>query len=104
LIVSSDLPSWIPRVCQEQLEHNSATIYPGGTVTSSGLDFVLVGSDLCLTGWLKFGTVPTPNSCGHVTGGGMCVMNHGHVLSRVVGRLIRTSVFPSTSSFSWLNK
>ena len=56
-------------------KYTSDTFYPGGTVMRSGLGFVLVGSELFMTGWLKFGPVRTPNSCGHDTGGGMCVTN-----------------------------
>ena len=86
----------------------------GSTVMSRGLCYVLVGSDLCMTGRLKFGPVSIPNSCGHDTGGFLWALKsrsddhstaHGHVLRRVVSRLTRNSAFPSGFWFlGWIIK
>ncbi len=77
---------------------------------------VLVGNDLYMTRWLKVVvhsklSLSIPNSCGHDTGGLRFrssrsddhITSHGHVLSRVVSRLIRISVFPFLGGLTSLN-
>jgi hypothetical protein len=82
--------------------HTPLSLCPpsGRTVMCRGFRCTWVRSDSCTSEWPKFGPTTIPNSCGHDTGGGLCVRRVG----RMTTVLLHGLRVQQGLSLLWINK